>query len=77
MRTHTKIYYEYHKIDPCDWVGCLVCGASANDIHHIEPKGMGGRKSADKIENLIPLCRRCHERAHANQFTKEYLKALL
>ena len=27
----------------------------------------------DVIENLIALCRDCHEKAHANIYTKEFL----
>ena len=43
-----------------DWIPCEVCGATAQDIHHIEARGMGGSKEADTIENLMALCRTCH-----------------
>ena len=33
----------------------------AVDIHHIIPRGMGGSKLRDYPENLIALCRECHE----------------
>ena len=33
------------------------------DIHHIEPRGAGGSKAKDYIENLMSLCRSCHNRA--------------
>jgi len=76
LKKHIKIYHEFHRIDYGDWIGCRICGASAQDIHHIEPKGMGGRPNADTPDNLIPLCRECHELAHANVYTKEYLKQI-
>jgi len=33
-------------------------------IHHIDPKGMGGNKNADTLDNLTYLCGRCHDAAH-------------
>ena len=44
------------------------CLAPASDIHHIVPKGMGGRHGAMKrlindLRNGIDVCRSCHERA--------------
>lgn len=48
--------------DESDFIPCEVCGAKAVDIHHIEARGMGGRneKEANRIENLMALCRRDH-----------------
>jgi 5-methylcytosine-specific restriction endonuclease McrA len=37
-----------------------MCGQTANDIHHIEARGMGGSKLKDNIENLMAMCRKCH-----------------
>jgi len=71
MKRHVKIYMDAH--ESSDWYPCAICGKTAVDIHHIEPKGMGGRKSADRIDNLIALCRECHTKAHANEITKEEL----
>ncbi len=71
MKRHVKLFLEAHGYP--DWIPCAVCGATAVDIHHIEPKGMGGRRSADVIANLIALCRECHTKAHANLITKEEL----
>ena len=77
MKKHTKIYYNYFNYDICDVILCENCGAVAVDIHHIEPKGMGGSKTKDFIENLIALCRTCHEKAHANQITKDQLNLIV
>lgn len=48
---------------------CWHCGTDRQvDLHHIIPAEMGGEDSA---HNLIPLCRKCHMRAH-NKNQKEY-----
>jgi hypothetical protein len=70
MRNHTKIYFEYFGIDydqasgSHDHIDCEMpdCRKSAVDIHHIESRGMGGSLNADRIQNLMALCRLCHEK---------------
>jgi len=57
-----------------DIILCEVCTKPAVDIHHIDSRGMGGSKSKDYIENLIALCRNCHNDAHANKITKDELR---
>jgi len=69
MQKHVKNYLEYHGLYEGDPLACEVCGKVGIipddiDIHHIEPKGMGGSKLKDNPENLIALCRTCHEYAH-------------
>ena len=63
----------YH---PTDWIACEICGNTANDIHHIEPRGMGGSKTKDVIENLMAVCRHCHEKYEGNKADKEMLKVV-
>lgn len=41
---------------------CAVCSAPRPVIHHILPRGSGG---LDTLDNVIPLCHRCHGRIHA------------
>lgn len=75
MQKHTLVYFRYFNIsfnesgwhDPifCEW-----CGAHAVDIHHIN--GRHG-KSANSIENLVALCRGCHQDAHDNKIGKQEL----
>ena len=62
MQRHTKTYMEYFGYTTADFIPCELCGATANDIHHIEARGMGGNPtgSKDVIENLQALCRQCH-----------------
>lgn len=64
MKKHTKIYLDYFGYDKTDFIGCEVCGSKAVDIHHIDSKGMGGSNTKDYIENLIAVCRGCHNKCH-------------
>lgn len=72
----------YHKAlgyDLGDIILCEVCGAIAVDIHHIIPRSKFGKKTKelqDHYTNLIALCRKCHEKAHDNVLTKEFLTTI-
>ena len=46
-----------------DFIPCENCCSKSVDIHHLKFKSLGGK---DEIENLIALCRTCHEKAHNN-----------
>jgi uncharacterized protein with PIN domain len=76
MRKHTKIYLQAAGYDITDFIPCEVCGAKAVDIHHIEARGMGGSKEADRIENLMALCRSCHVEYGDKTHYKEMLKEI-
>jgi predicted HNH restriction endonuclease len=58
---HKETYKKHFKLSPDDVVLCEVCGKEAVDIHHILFKSQGG---TNDIENLIGLCRCCHDAAH-------------
>lgn len=60
MKKHTEIYMDYFGYDKTDFIPCEVCESQSVDIHHIKPRGMGGSKTKDVIENLQALCRPCH-----------------
>ena len=77
MKKHTKIYMDFHGYQVPEDVVCEVCSNPAVDIHHIEAKGMGGNPKADCIENLVGLCRSCHDKAHAGEITKDELYELI
>lgn len=66
MQKHTKIYFEYFDYGETDFVPCEACGREAVDVHHIQGRGKG----KDVIENLIGLCRRCHDLAHGEKLSK-------
>jgi 5-methylcytosine-specific restriction endonuclease McrA len=74
MKKHTKIYLQYFGLTIADFVSCEVCQSKAVDIHHIEARGMGGSKSKDEIENLMALCRNCHEKFGDKKQYMKYLK---
>lgn len=46
-----------------------MCGEWGADVHHLSNRQSGGSKCKDYIENLICLCRSCHDKCHAD---KEY-----
>ena len=60
--------------DVSDFIPCEVCGSQAQDIHHIECRGMGGTKQADTIQNLMAVCRDCHINFGDKKEHKEYLQ---
>jgi hypothetical protein len=60
MKIYTKIYMDYFGYDTSDFICCEVCGSQAVDINHIVPRGMGGTKKPDEINNLMATCRKCH-----------------
>jgi 5-methylcytosine-specific restriction endonuclease McrA len=65
MKRHTRIYIKYFNIGQDDYAPCeLGCGRRAVDIHHIDSRGSGGDPTGKKdvIENLMGLCRKCHEK---------------
>tara|TARA_Y100001937_G_scaffold19952_1_gene27639 strand:+ start:883 stop:1167 length:285 start_codon:yes stop_codon:yes gene_type:complete len=70
-------YWGYHETaSPVCW-GCYR--QLAVDIHHLTPRGMGGVKNnrLNRIDNLFPLCRDCHQKAHQNKSLNEYWKLKL
>ena len=63
MKHYIMVYLESRGLSKTDFIGCEVCGVAASDIHHIQPRGMGGSKLRDTPDNLIALCRPCHTEA--------------
>ena len=51
-------------------VGCGICGAKVDDVHHIQEqhkkdeKGFIGHINANHKHNLIPLCKKHHKMVH-------------
>lgn len=74
MKKHTKLYLAYFGFDQSDFIPCEICGNQAQDIHHIECRGMGGTKEPENIDNLQALCRSCHVKYGDKKEYKEFLK---
>jgi predicted HNH restriction endonuclease len=71
MIKYKRIYLEAFGYDTSDFIPCEHCGKPSVHIHHVDIKGMGGSKNADRIDNLIALCYDCHSMAHG-RYSAEY-----
>lgn len=64
MQKHTKVYISHFWEL---WL-CEVCKQDMIvDVHHIKPRSFFWKKTKhlqDVVENLIWLCRVCHDKAH-------------
>jgi 5-methylcytosine-specific restriction endonuclease McrA len=69
VQKHTKIYLAYFDYGEEDFIPCEICSSKSVDIHHIDGRGKG----KDVIENLMALCRECHNMAHRKNI-KDYLQ---
>ena len=78
MKKHTKIYFEGMGFDEMDFIPCEVCSKRATDIHHIDARGMGGdpQGKKDTLENLMALCRVCHDNFGDIVDFKPYLRKI-
>lgn len=76
MKPHTKIYLTSFKYSTADFIPCEICANKAVDIHHIENRKMGGDRSKDIINNLMALCRKCHNDYGDVPEFKELLKSI-
>ena len=66
MVKYKQVYLDYYGLIPEDFIPCEVCSAPSVDIHHLIIKGMGGSRTKDYIENLIAVCRDCHNKCHGS-----------
>lgn len=68
---------DFFGYDEGDFIPCEVCDSKAVDIHHLDPRGMGGKNpGADNIENLQALCRNCHKTYGDRSHLKAWLKSI-
>lgn len=73
MKKHTELYLKVFGYDTSSYIPCECCNSKAVDIHHIEARGMGGTKKPEDINNLMALCRNCHEKYGDKKQFKPYL----
>lgn len=78
MKNHTRIYLNYFNFKIPEDCFCEIpdCGIYANDINHIDARGMGGdpNGSKDVIENLMATCRNHHNQYGDVPDKKEWLR---
>lgn len=67
---------EFFDFGEQDFIPCELCGIRANEVHHIEARGMGGSKTKDHIENLMAICREHHDEYGDKKQFKEYLQKI-
>ena len=78
MLKHIKVYLTYYDIGEQDVISCENCPHSGRidrggfDIHHINGRGKG----KDVIENLMCLCRKCHDKANTNELSRKELQEI-
>lgn len=75
MKNYVRTYLRYfgYPEDPDGFVPCEVCGAKSVDIHHLTPRSL--RKDLiNNIENLMALCRNCHDRAGRDRTFNDELR---
>ena len=77
MQEHIKVYRTFYNLKDTSEFFCVVCGTQADDVHHIDPKKMGGSKLKNHIENLSALCRKHHELCHKDSKFNAEVKCIV
>ena len=70
MKKHIKIFDDFWlpELTIAQTFQSAVCNSwEGTDIHHLSSRGMSGSKCKDYIENLICLCRSCHNKCHKDK----------
>ena len=62
MKPYTKTYLAHFGYSEADFIPCECCGNKAVDIHHLESRSIAKAK-INLIDNLMALCRECHNKA--------------
>jgi 5-methylcytosine-specific restriction endonuclease McrA len=69
MQKHIKNFTKHYNLLEGEIMMCQYCRSKpVTDIHHIVYRSQGG---SDEVDNLIGLCRLCHQQAHKQ--AKPYL----
>lgn len=51
---------------------CLVCGSVPCEPCHLKHRGMGGANAGWRLEEIVPLCRGCHDKFDARNGASEH-----
>lgn len=73
MANYKIIFLKHFGLTESDFIPCNYCGKLAVDIHHLIFRSQLGK---DVIENLIPLCRHHHDKAHHSRIFNDKLKEI-
>ena len=74
LKDYKKLFRDYWGYSESDTPMCWGCYIKpAVDIHHLTNKGMGGvsKNRLNRIDNLYPVCRPCHNLAHQHKDINE------
>tara|TARA_R100001460_G_scaffold57485_1_gene97217 strand:- start:509 stop:802 length:294 start_codon:yes stop_codon:yes gene_type:complete len=74
LKDYKKLFRDYWGYSESDTPICWGCYMKpAVDIHHLTNKGMGGvsKNRLNRIDNLYPVCRPCHNLAHQHKDINE------
>jgi len=75
MRYHTKVYMDFFNHAEQGYIPCELCGSKAVDIHHLTKQSkFGNKKEKDFIENLMALCRDCHNKCENDNMMNFYAR---
>jgi len=67
LREHTKNLFKGRGWKIPEDAICVNCNGFAQDSHHYRNRAMGSSKYLDYYENIIPLCRLCHDCAEVDK----------
>ena len=69
MKNHVDVYRQFwwDELTLSQTEQCVTCGEWGGEVHHISNRQSGGSKCKDYIENLICLCRTCHDKCHKHK----------
>jgi len=75
MKNYVKTYMKYFGYDISDFIPCEICGKKSSEIHHLEPRSIAKAKE-NFIDNLIGVCRECHNLCHSHRKFNEDAKLI-
>ena len=60
MTSYGKVFLEAFGLDETDFIPCSICQKQSVDFHHIISRSRF-REGLNMIENVLPVCRKCHQ----------------